>query len=85
MNCLHCAKNISVLANICPHCHSETGTSKVYHKECGEAGLVAFAVFVGLCFFKFWIALIVASILAAWLAPERPVPESSARDVRIIG
>ena len=31
MKCLHCRKQISVAASICPWCHQETRTSQTYH------------------------------------------------------
>ena len=30
MKCLHCRKEISIAASICPWCHQETQTTKTY-------------------------------------------------------
>jgi len=85
MNCLHCATNIPVLANICPNCHSETVNSKTYHSGLQLAGTYGMLTFFALIWIKWWFALIVAIVVTAYFQPKRPVLETPSRNVRIVG
>jgi hypothetical protein len=44
MRCLHCAKEISIQANVCPWCDRETETSKEYHGKVMLWSIVTVAV-----------------------------------------
>ena len=85
MDCLHCDKRISILANICPHCHSETAHSKVYHSAKQRAGTFGMLAFFPLLYINFWFAFFVALVVTIYFLPKRPVLETPSRNVRIVG
>lgn len=48
MKCVNCAKDISVEANVCPWCHTETSQSKLEHGKTTSTGFIVAIAIMGL-------------------------------------